>query len=122
VPTYQYACTDCGREHEAVQAFSDPSLTQCPTCGGSLRKIFGAVGVVFKGSGFYRNDSRPPRTTGSDASDKSTNDGKAESKESKGSSDTSVPASSTESSKPPTATPAGAGSSAPAAASSTSAG
>jgi putative FmdB family regulatory protein len=58
VPTYQYVCTECGSDLEAVQSFSDPSLTDCPTCGGKLRKRFGAVGVVFKGSGFYRNDSR----------------------------------------------------------------
>jgi putative FmdB family regulatory protein len=58
VPTYQYACTDCGHGFEAVQSFSDDSLTVCPSCEGRLRKIFNAVGVVFKGSGFYRNDSR----------------------------------------------------------------
>jgi putative FmdB family regulatory protein len=58
VPTYQYVCTECGDPHEAVQAFTDASLTTCPSCGGQLRKVFSAVGVVFKGSGFYRNDSR----------------------------------------------------------------
>jgi putative FmdB family regulatory protein len=58
VPTYQYTCTDCGEPLEAVQSFSDPSLTVCPTCGGKLRKVYSAVGVVFKGSGFYRTDSR----------------------------------------------------------------
>jgi len=58
VPTYQYACTDCGHRFEAVQAFSDDSLTTCPECGGKLRKVYGSVGVVFKGSGFYRTDSR----------------------------------------------------------------
>jgi putative FmdB family regulatory protein len=58
VPTYQYVCTECGTPLEAVQAFSDPALTECPTCGGRLRKVFSAVGVVFKGSGFYRTDSR----------------------------------------------------------------
>jgi putative FmdB family regulatory protein len=61
VPTYQYVCTDCASDLEAVQSFSEPSLTECPTCGGKLRKKFGAVGVVFKGSGFYRNDSRSDR-------------------------------------------------------------
>jgi putative FmdB family regulatory protein len=66
VPTYQYACTACGEELEAVQKFSDPSLTECPTCGGQLRKVFSAVGVVFKGSGFYKTDSRATAT----ASDK----------------------------------------------------
>ena len=59
MPTYQYRCTDCGTDLEAVQKFTDPALTECPTCHGSLRKVFNAVGVVFKGSGFYRTDSRP---------------------------------------------------------------
>ena len=58
MPTYQYACTECGRQHEAVQSFSDPALTECPACHGRLRKVYGAVGVVFKGSGFYKTDSR----------------------------------------------------------------
>nr|WP_202889165.1 FmdB family zinc ribbon protein [Actinopolymorpha rutila] len=58
VPTYQYSCVDCGEQLEAVQKFSDDPLTVCPACSGKLRKVFSAVGVVFKGSGFYRNDSR----------------------------------------------------------------
>src|SRR5947209_4107400 len=58
VPTYQYVCTACGQDLEAVQSFSDTALTDCPACSGRLRKRFGSVGVVFKGSGFYRNDSR----------------------------------------------------------------
>ncbi|HEY3603611.1 MAG TPA: FmdB family zinc ribbon protein [Sporichthyaceae bacterium] len=58
MPTYQYACTECGHELEAVQKFTDDPLTQCPSCAGKLRKVFSAVGVVFKGSGFYRTDSR----------------------------------------------------------------
>lgn len=58
MPTYQYACTACQHELEAVQSFSDAALTECPECGGRLRKVYGAVGVVFKGSGFYRTDSR----------------------------------------------------------------
>lgn len=58
MPTYQYACKECGHRFETLQAFSDASLTECPTCGGQLRKVFNSVGVVFKGSGFYRNDSR----------------------------------------------------------------
>jgi len=58
VPTYQYACTECGHAFEQVQSFSDDTLTVCPECQGKLRKIFNAVGVVFKGSGFYRTDSR----------------------------------------------------------------
>jgi putative FmdB family regulatory protein len=59
VPTYQYACTECGDQLEAVQSFSDAALTECPSCHGKLRKVFNSVGIVFKGSGFYRNDSRP---------------------------------------------------------------
>jgi putative FmdB family regulatory protein len=58
VPTYQYRCTECGEELEAVQKFSDDPLTVCPACQGSLRKVFSPVGIVFKGSGFYRTDSR----------------------------------------------------------------
>ena len=58
MPTYQYACTECGHGFEAVQSFSDDALTECPQCGGRLRKVFSSVGIVFKGSGFYRTDSR----------------------------------------------------------------
>ena len=58
MPTYQYRCADCGRELEVVQKFTDASLTECPTCTGDLRKVFNAVGVVFKGSGFYATDNR----------------------------------------------------------------
>ncbi len=58
MPTYQYACTECGHAFEQFQSFSEDSLTQCPECSGKLRKVFNAVGVVFKGSGFYRTDSR----------------------------------------------------------------
>ena len=77
MPTYQYVCTACGQDLEAVQSFSDAALTDCPACAGRLRKKFGSVGVVFKGSGFYRNDSRSGNGSGSIApaaekSDKST--------------------------------------------------
>lgn len=58
MPTYSYTCTECGTAFDIVQSFSDDSLTECPTCGGRLRKNYGNVGVVFKGGGFYRNDSR----------------------------------------------------------------
>ena len=58
MPTYQYRCSVCGRELEVVQKFTDASLTECPTCAGNLRKVFNAVGVVFKGSGFYATDNR----------------------------------------------------------------
>jgi putative FmdB family regulatory protein len=58
VPTYSYACTECDNRFDAVQAFTDDALTECPKCDGRLRKLFGKVGVVFKGSGFYRTDNR----------------------------------------------------------------
>ena len=58
MPTYQYACTECGHSFEQFQSFSEDALTVCPECDGRLRKLFNAVGVVFKGSGFYRTDSR----------------------------------------------------------------
>ena len=58
MPTYQYRCTECDHAFEQFQSFTEDALTVCPVCGGRLRKVFNAVGVVFKGSGFYRNDSR----------------------------------------------------------------
>ncbi len=58
VPTYQYTCIECGEPVEAVQKFTDEPLTVCSVCGGKLRKVFSPVGIVFKGSGFYRTDSR----------------------------------------------------------------
>ena len=70
MPTYQYACTDCEHAFEQFQSFSDDALTVCPECSGKLRKLFNAVGVVFKGSGFYRNDSRGKSTAGETPSEK----------------------------------------------------
>ena len=58
MPTYEYACKSCGEHLEVVQSFKDDPLTECPNCGGSLRKVFGNIGIAFKGSGFYKNDSR----------------------------------------------------------------
>ncbi|MFF4237996.1 FmdB family zinc ribbon protein [Actinomadura geliboluensis] len=58
MPTYQYVCTECGEPLEVVQKFSDDALTECPACSGKLRKVFSAAGIIFKGSGFYRTDSR----------------------------------------------------------------
>ncbi|HET7489338.1 MAG TPA: FmdB family zinc ribbon protein [Acidimicrobiales bacterium] len=58
MPTYEYACKECGEHLEVVQSFRDEPLTTCPTCGGELRKVFGAIGIAFKGSGFYKTDSR----------------------------------------------------------------
>ncbi len=68
MPTYQYACTECDHAFEQVQSFSDASLTECPQCEGRLRKVYNAVGVVFKGSGFYRTDSRSGSGSGSSSS------------------------------------------------------
>lgn len=71
MPTYSYACTECDNRFDAVQAFSDDALTTCPQCSGRLRKLFGSVGVVFKGSGFYRNDSRDSSKSSINGSSKS---------------------------------------------------
>ncbi|MER7710943.1 FmdB family zinc ribbon protein [Streptomyces werraensis] len=71
MPTYQYQCTECGEGLEAVQKFTDDALTECPSCQGRLKKVFSAVGIVFKGSGFYRNDSRGSSSSSSPASSKS---------------------------------------------------
>ncbi len=65
MPTYEYECESCGERHEAVQRFSDAPLTDCPRCGGPLRRVFSSVGIVFKGSGFYKTDSRPTGTPSS---------------------------------------------------------
>ena len=67
MPTYQYSCTECGHFFEQFQSFSEDSLTVCPQCQGRLRKVFNAVGVVFKGSGFYRTDSRSKAASGNSA-------------------------------------------------------
>ena len=72
MPTYAYACKQCGHRFDAVQSFADPTLTECPECGGPLRKEYGSIGVTFNGSGFYRTDSRAgasgQKSGGSDAS------------------------------------------------------
>jgi putative FmdB family regulatory protein len=70
VPTYQYTCTDCGEPVEAVQKFTDDPLSVCAACGGRLRKVFSPVGIVFKGSGFYRTDSRNGSSSSTPAKDK----------------------------------------------------
>jgi putative FmdB family regulatory protein len=78
VPTYSYACTECDNRFDAVQAFSDDALTTCEKCSGRLRKLFGSVGVVFKGSGFYRNDSRESAKSSSNGSAKSSSSSSSE--------------------------------------------
>jgi len=111
MPTYEYRCKDCGTDLEAQQAFTDDPLTECPSCGGSLKKKFGSVGISFKGSGFYKNDSRggsssttPATATASDATS-----GSSDSSKSSDTKTTSTPApaaasttTKTESSKPST--------------------
>ena len=88
MPTYSYACTECGNRFDEVQAFSDDALTSCPQCNGRLRKLFGNVGVVFKGSGFYRTDSREPAksSSGSTSSSESTSSSSSSSDKSSSSS------------------------------------
>lgn len=68
MPTYDYRCADCGHEFEAQQAFTDDPLTECPSCGGTVKKRFSAVGIAFKGSGFYKNDARGSGSSGSSGS------------------------------------------------------
>ncbi|MDO0927265.1 zinc ribbon domain-containing protein [Streptomyces sp. TG1A-8] len=96
MPTYQYQCTECGEGLEAVQKFTDDALTECPSCGGRLKKVFSAVGIVFKGSGFYRNDSRGSTSSSSPASKSS--GASASSSEAKPSSDSKPSASASSSS------------------------
>ena len=103
MPTYSYACTECGNRFDEVQAFSDDALTTCPKCSGRLRKLFGNVGVVFKGSGFYRNDSREASKSSSSSSPSSSSSsngssGSSESSSSDKSSDKSTSKSSSDSS------------------------
>ena len=88
MPTYAYRCKDCGHAFDAVQAFTDNALTECPACGGVLRKQYGSVGVSFKGSGFYRTDSR----SGTGSAGGSTSDSAAGSSTSSTSSSSSAPA------------------------------
>jgi putative FmdB family regulatory protein len=76
MPTYEYVCTDCGKQLEVVQSFTDDALTECPSCAGRLRKIFGNVGVSFKGSGFYKTDSRPAAKSGASASSSESSESK----------------------------------------------
>ncbi|MFD4575644.1 FmdB family zinc ribbon protein [Streptomyces sp. NPDC058417] len=86
MPTYQYQCTECGEGLEAVQKFTDDALTVCPNCDGRLKKVFSAVGIVFKGSGFYRNDSRGSSSSSAPASKSSTTSTSSDTKSSTASS------------------------------------
>jgi putative FmdB family regulatory protein len=112
VPTYSYACTECSNRFDAVQAFSDDALTTCPECSGRLRKLFGNVGVVFKGSGFYRTDSREPAKSSSTSSNGSTGSSESTTSSSEKSSEKSTSSPSSDSSSSSTnAAPAAAASS-----------
>jgi putative FmdB family regulatory protein len=106
VPTYQYRCTECDHAFEQFQSFTDDALTVCPECGGRLRKVYNAVGVVFKGSGFYRNDSRGTTTSSETPA--------AKSGDSSSSSSSSTSSSTTESSPSTSKSASPAGTSAPA--------
>ena len=100
MPTYEYACKKCGEHLEVVQSFRDDPLTTCPNCRGELRKVFGAIGVTFKGSGFYKTDSRPRPKEGSSESKSSSSESKSSSSESKSSSSDSKSSSSDSKSSP----------------------
>ena len=111
MPTYEYRCKNCGNDLEVQQAFTDDPLTECPSCGGSLKKKFGSVGISFKGSGFYKNDSRggSSSTTPATATASESTSGSSDSSGSSDTKTTSTPAAApastttkTESSKPST--------------------
>ncbi|MFF8095656.1 FmdB family zinc ribbon protein [Streptomyces sp. NPDC016675] len=99
MPTYQYQCTECGEGLEAVQKFTDDALTECPNCQGRLKKVFSAVGIVFKGSGFYRNDSRGSSSSSSPSSSSKSGTSSTSSSSSSSSSDSGSSSGSGSSSK-----------------------
>lgn len=110
MPTYSYACTECDNKFDIVQSFSDDSLTECPQCAGRLRKLFNSVGIVFKGSGFYRTDSRPgsssDTSTSSSSSESSSSSSTTSSDSSSSSSKSDSSSSSSTKSETKAATPA----------------
>jgi putative FmdB family regulatory protein len=110
VPTYQYACKACDHRFEAVQSFTDAALTECPACSGPLRKVFNSVGIVFKGSGFYRTDSRSNGGGVASESSKSESTKSDSAKSESGSSSNGSKDSSSSSSSTSSATPAAAAS------------
>jgi len=109
MPTYQYACTECGERLEVVQKFTDDPLTVCPACEGRLRKLFSPVGVVFKGSGFYKTDSRGSGTTKGGGSSPSTSKPSDGDKPAASESKPSAPAAESSSSSSPSSSPSGDG-------------
>lgn len=111
MPTYAYACKTCGHRFDAVQSFADPTLTECPECGGELRKEYGSIGVTFNGSGFYRTDSRAAEKKGSGSSSTSSSSGSgASGSGSSGSSDSGSSSSGASSKSEAKASPASSGS------------
>ena len=104
MPTYSYACTKCENKFDIVQSFTDDSLTVCEDCGGRLRKLFSAVGIVFKGSGFYRTDSRAGAVPSGSSSSESSSESSSDSGSSSSSSESSAPAPKAD--KPAKTTPA----------------
>ncbi len=106
MPTYEYRCDKCGEHHEVVQSFRDDPLTECPACGGPLKKVFGSIGVVFKGSGFYKTDSRSASKSSKDGERSTGKEDKVkETKESaKASSDSSSSSTSSDASDSSTST------------------
>ncbi|MDP9825758.1 FmdB family zinc ribbon protein [Kineosporia succinea] len=106
MPTYVYACTECNHGFEAQQAFTDDALTECPECGGKLRKVFNSVGIVFKGSGFYRNDSRGSNSSTTTSSDSKSTTTSSDSSSSSTSSDSKSSGSKSSDSKSSSSTPA----------------
>ncbi len=93
MPTYSYACKQCGHRFDAVQSFSDAALTECPECGGEIRKQYGSIGVTFNGSGFYRTDSRGSSAAGTGSSSASGGDSSSSSTSSKSETKASAPSS-----------------------------
>jgi putative FmdB family regulatory protein len=109
VPTYSYACTECGDRFDAVQAFTEDTLTTCTKCSGRLRKLFNSVGVVFKGSGFYRTDSRESSKKTSESTESSKSESaKSDSASSSSSTESKTPSSTEKSSSSSTPATAGA--------------
>jgi putative FmdB family regulatory protein len=106
VPTYQYACTACGHQLEAVQSFADEPLSECPVCEGRLRKLFSSVGIVFKGSGFYRTDSRSGGTASEPAKSGEAKSAESKSAESKAPAQAAAPKAESSAAKPAAASSA----------------
>jgi putative FmdB family regulatory protein len=107
MPTYSYRCTECGTAFDIQQAFTDDALTECPSCGGRLRKLYGSVGVTFNGSGFYRTDSRTKPGDGAKKGETASTGAASEAKPANASGSSSTGSSSTGSSSSSTSTASG---------------